>query len=99
MNKTIISFYLIITAVVAGKAAQTVWERSQSVNDGFTIAAERAEQRSLQAELRQVTAELATERSLTTLAQAPELDGYVRISAPVVVTPAETTLASLSIAE
>lgn len=99
MNNKILAFYIILTAVVAGKAAHTVWERSQSVNDGFTIAAERAEQRSLQAELRQVTTELASERSLNTLAQAPELAGYVRITNPVVVTPAETTLASLTVAE
>ena len=99
MNKKIIALYLIITAVVAGKAAQTVWERSQSINDGFTIAAERAEQRQLQAELRHTTAELAAKRSLTTLAQAPELTQYVRITTPVVITQTETTLASLTLAE
>lgn len=94
MSKKIVIYYLVIAAVVAGKAALTIFERSQAVNHGFTIVAEHSEQRELQTAKRQLTAELAERRSLTTLAQAPELSGYTKISSPVVVTTTQT-LASL----
>lgn len=100
MNKKLIIYYLIICAVVLGKTAATVFARSQAVNHGFTIAAVRGEQRKLLAEKRALTSQLAEKRSLTTVAQAPELSTYSRITNPVVLSvPTQTTLASVALAE
>ena len=98
MSKKIILYYSVILIVLIGKGAQTVFERSQVVNHGFTLAELRSEQRELQASKRQLSTQVAQLRSLNAVASSEIMGSFTRISKPVVITTGRP-VASLVTAE
>jgi len=87
-------YYILLAAIVIGKAGHTLYERSLVVHHGFTVSEYHSQQKELQQKKAQLVAQLAEQRSIVTVKNSATISDYTPISTVFVVT-ASRNVASL----
>lgn len=83
MNKLTL-FYLIIAAVLVGKTATTMYQRSVIIHHGSTVYEMQQEKQALQQKKIALTSELSQKNSLALVNSQADLSNYQPIGQPIV---------------
>lgn len=90
MNKKVTAYYGILLAVLAMQVVATVVQGSLVVSHGKKVAQIEAQMQELRQEKNQLASAIARESSLVSVKDSAELENYVAISSPLVVTTNST---------
>lgn len=90
MNKLSI-YYFIIAAILIGKTATTLYQRSVVVHHGHSVLSLQKEKQSLAEKQLALTAQLSNVTSLASIENSDSTQGYETISSPLVLTTGRVT--------
>ena len=93
--KTLSIYYFVLAAILIGKTATTLYQRSVVVHHGHTVASLQRGRQELSEKQLNITSELAQLNSLTSLENSGIQNEYQSISAPIVISNTQLATSQL----
>lgn len=90
MNKKITAYYTMLIVVLTLQVVTTVVQASQVVSHGKKVAQVESQIQELSREKNKLVSQIAKESSLLSVASAADLNEYVEISSPLIITTSST---------
>ena len=88
-------YYIIIAAILIGKSATTLYQRSVVVHHGHSVASLQSKKQSLSEEQLTITAKLAQVNSLSSVEKSGDTNSFQPISTPLLISKVQLATSQL----